>query len=87
MWDRAAFEKAEILVKQTKALGICQVGIPFDSRRYELGTVAETRDGDNLFKILVQALEMGRKLIYPHRATAPSTPLLQWSLLLRNNTL
>lgn len=41
--------------------------------RYGIGTVAETREGENVSWILVLVLEECKSLINPHRATAPSS--------------
>lgn len=38
-----------------------------------MGTVAETTKGESAPRILIPALEGVRNLVYPHKATAPSS--------------
>ena len=72
---QATYEQARILVKQIKALGISQAGLPWvicvcDSRKCQLGPVAETTEGKSVPRVLVPALEGGKTLICPQTATA-----------------
>lgn len=76
--QQATFEKTKILVKQIKALGTSQAGLPselddFDFIKYELGTVVETTEGESAPRILFPALEGSRNPTYSHRATGPSS--------------
>lgn len=65
------------VVKQIKALGTSQAGLPFEldmSVTIEgiVGTMAQTTEEENVPRIWVLVLEVEKSLIYFHRATAPS---------------
>lgn len=81
MWDwgsqqQAVFKKAKLLMKQFEALGVSQTGLPFKlevsvtPKVYESGTVAETKEGENVPKIKVPTLEGNKTPTGSHRARA-----------------
>lgn len=83
MWDwgsqqQANLEKATLLMKPIKALSISQTGLPLKldisgtPKADGSGTMAETKEGESVPRILVPALGADKTPTGPHRATASS---------------